>query len=76
MSRYLPASRKHSRGDFLQVLSAVKLDGGPCESCLALVVIAGLVAFLIFHNLALWTYAERHGVREELQRLADKNRSR
>jgi hypothetical protein len=39
-----------------------------------LVLLLGLTGFLISHGLTLWNYAERHGVRDELRRLGDKNR--
>lgn len=39
----------------------------------ALVLLVGLAGYLIASNIPLWTYAERHGVRDELRRLIDKN---
>jgi hypothetical protein len=39
-----------------------------------LVLLLALAGFLISHGLALWGYAEKHGVRDELRRLGDKNR--
>ena len=47
---------------------------GAAQWIVVLVVLVVLAGYLVAVNVAMWGYAERHGVRDELRRLYDKDR--